>query len=211
GAQPPARAHLRRRRPPAPPDADPRLPVRALGARRGPAAGMTRRHRGPAPGIPALVFLFWAIVTPLLFHQRLLNGDGDPARHLRHGLWILEHGSVIRQDPFSYTRPGEPFVGFEYGSQVLLALAHEWGGLAAVTLLAGRLRAGTCALVARFLRRRGVDPLLAWLGAMAAAVVGQAHWIARPHLVTFIATVLLLELLERERPVPLAATGALFL
>lgn len=171
---------------------------------------MTEGRRSSAPGVPALVFLFWAAVTPLLFQQRLLNGDGDPARHIRHGLWILEHGGVIRQDPFSFTKPGDPFVGFEYGSQVLLALAHEWGGLAGVTLLAAFLIAATYALVARFLLRRGVDPLLAWLGAMAAAVVGQAHWMARPHLVTFVGTLLLLELLERERPLPVLPTAALF-
>ena len=49
----------------------------------------------------------------------------------------------------------------------------------------------------RFLLRRGVEPLLAYLTAMAAALLGASHWLARPHLVTLLLVVLLLELVER--------------
>ncbi|MGH7586457.1 MAG: hypothetical protein ACREMH_09445 [Gemmatimonadales bacterium] len=162
------------------------------------AAGFARLVPGPA----AVVFWFWLVAVPLVHQPRLLNGDGDLARHLRHGQWILEHGTVIRQDPFSLTHAGRPFVGFEYGSQVMYALAHRAAGLAGVTALAVALIALASALVARFLLRRGVDPLLAFLGAMLAGVVAQIHYVARPHLVTFVLTVLLLEMLERPRRPP---------
>ena len=49
---------------------------------------------------------------------------------------MLEHGTVIRQDPFSFTRPAAPYVGFEYGSQLLYAMAERAGGLPGVALLA---------------------------------------------------------------------------
>jgi hypothetical protein len=45
---------------------------------------------------------------------------------------------------------------------------------------------------------------------MVAAVLGGLHWLARPHLVTFLAVVLLLFLLERERPAKLWVYGLLF-
>ena len=162
------------------------------------------------PGPAAVVFWFWLVAVPIVHQPRLLNGDGDLARHLRHGQWILEHGGVIRQDPFSLTHAGQPFVGFEYGSQVMYALAHRAAGLAGVTALAVVLIALSSALVARFLLRRGVDPLLAFLGAMLAGVVAQIHYVARPHLVTFIFTVLLLELLERPKRPPWWAFALFF-
>ena len=170
------------------------------------AAGFARLVPGPA----AAVFWFWLVAVPSVHQPRLLNGDGDLARHLRHGQWILEHGTVIRQDPFSLTHAGRPFVGFEYGSQVMYALVHRAAGLAGVTALAVALVALSCALVARFLLRRGVDPLLAFLGAMLAGVVAQVHFAARPHLVTFVFTALLLELLERPKRPPWWAFALFF-
>src|SRR5690606_7229989 len=100
------------------------------------------------------------------------NADGDIARHLRHGLTMLERGGLIRHDPFSYTRPGEPFLAFEYGSQLLGAAAHQVGGLAAVAILAGAVIAAAYALVARFLIRQGVAPITAALVTFGAAFVG---------------------------------------
>src|SRR5215218_5773610 len=80
------------------------------------------------PSIPAVVFGLLAVVVPIALQTPLLNSDGDLARHLRHGRYMLEHGGLIRMDPFSFTRPGAPFVGFEYGSQLLYALAERLGG-----------------------------------------------------------------------------------
>jgi hypothetical protein len=79
--------------------------------------------RVAAPSIPALVFILLATLVPIALQKPMLNSDGDLARHLRHGRYMLEHGELIRADPFSFTRPGAPFIGFEYGSQLLYALA----------------------------------------------------------------------------------------
>src|SRR5215216_3294211 len=111
--------------------------------------------------IPAVVFGLLAAVVPIALQTPLLNSDGDLARHLRHGRYMLEHGGLIRLDPFSFTRPGTPFVGFEYGSQLIYALAERLGGLPGVAVLAGILIALTYGLLTAFLLRRGVDPLLA--------------------------------------------------
>ena len=162
------------------------------------------------PGPIAVVFLLW-LIAALLIHQPLfLNSDGDPARHIRHGLWILEQGSLIRADPFSFTRLGEPFVGFEYGSQVLFGLMHRAAGLAGVVALSLILVALTPALVAWFLLKKGVDPLLAMFGAILSGIVAQIHFVARPHLFTFLFTLILLYWLERDRRPPWWAFGFLF-
>ncbi len=161
----------------------------------GPKAAPARASL-PYPSIPAVVFALWGLVVPLVFSDRLLNADGDLLRHLRHGRWMLEHRSLIHQDPFSSTRGGDPFVGFEYGSQLVYALVHQAGGLAAVAILAGILIAASYAVLARFLLARGTDPLLTYLVSIVAAVLGAVHWTARPHLFTLLGVMLLLHVLE---------------
>jgi hypothetical protein len=149
------------------------------------------------PSLFDFVFVLWVTVIPIALSGRLLSTDGDLPRHLRLGEWMLSHGRLLTVDNFSFTRAGTPFVAFEWGSEVLYALAHRAGGLAGVAVLAGLLLALTYALVVRFLLRRGVEPLLAYLTSIAAALLGASHWVARPHLVTLLLVVLLLELVER--------------
>jgi hypothetical protein len=153
--------------------------------------------RRAGPSLFDIVFIIWVIVIPIGFGSRLINSDGDTARHLRLGEVILEQGSLPKADTFSFTMEGKPFIAFEWGSEVAFALAYRAAGLAGVAVLAGLVLALTYALVARFLIRRGGDPLLAYFISMGAAVLSAAHWLARPHLFTMLAVVILLELLER--------------
>src|SRR5438128_999145 len=170
----------------------------------------SRVFRTGPPSIPAVVFVTLAVLVPIGLQQPLLNSDGDLARHLGHGRYMLQHEGLIRADPFSFTRAGAPFLGFEYGSQIIYSLAERVGGLAGVAVLAGVLVGLTYALLARFLLRRGVDPLLAYLTTILAVLVGAGHWLARPHLFSFVAVVLLLDLLERAPRKPFLPFAALF-
>jgi hypothetical protein len=162
------------------------------------------------PSLLDIIFVIWAVVVPVGFGFRLLNSDGDLARHLRLGELMLERGRLLRRDVFSFTRAGEPFLAFEYGSELIYAAAYRAAGLAGVAVLAGLLLALTYALVARFLIRRGGDPLLAYLVSMAAAVLSAAHWLARPHLFTMLFVVVLLDLLQHTSRRALLAYVPLF-
>ena len=175
-----------------------------------PPGKLSTSRRFAPPSIPAVIFGVLATLVPILLQHPMLNSDGDLARHLRHGRYMIEHGGLIRADPFSFTRPGEPLVGFEYGSQLLYALAERLGGLPAVAVLAGLLIALTYALLTRFLLKQGVDPLLACLTVAMAIALGAGHWNARPHLFSFVAVVILLRLLEERPRKPILATGLLF-
>ncbi len=151
-----------------------------------------------APSLPAFFFIVITLFASLVAQHQLLNGDGDLARHLRHGMYMLQHHTLIWRDPFSFTRPGEPFVPFEYGSQLLFAVVFRATGLAGVTILASALIGATYAILARFLLRRGVDPLLVLVTTAAALVLGSFHWMARPHLISWLAIALFLGLVEYE-------------
>jgi hypothetical protein len=151
----------------------------------------------PRPSLFDIIFIIWVVVVPVGFGSRLINSDGDMARHIRLGEAILDQGALPRSDFFSHTMAARPFIAFEWGSELVYALAYRAAGLAGVAVLAGLVLALTYALVARFLIRRGGDPLLAYFVSMMAAVLSAAHWLARPHLFTMLAVVLLLDLLER--------------
>ena len=163
-----------------------------------------RLSRRLLPSIPAICFIIWWIVASVVFPDRMLNADGDMFRHITHGSWMLEHGRLITEDPFSFSKGGAPFVAFEYGSQLLYALVFKLGGLAGVAIFAGLLIATAYALLARFLLSRGVDALLAYLTVVVAAVLGAVHWVARPHLITLLLVMVLWHFLEHRKD---AVTG----
>lgn len=168
------------------------------------------RGRELHPSLPAVLFLLWAVLIPPFEGAVMVNADGDPARHIRHGETILARGEVIRADPFSFTRPGAPFVGFEYGSQILLALAHRGGGTVGMAVLATLVIAGTIAGLAGWLLRRGLDPLLVTLTVTVTAILTNIHWLARPHVFSWPLILLLLTWLERAERPSLWAFGLLF-
>jgi hypothetical protein len=157
----------------------------------------------PKPSLFDITFIIWAVTVPVGFGHRLLSSDGDLARHLRLGKTMLDRGAFLRIDDFSHTAAGKAFLAFEWGSEVAYALAARVAGLAGVAVLAGIVLALTLALLGRLLVRRGGDPFLAYLLTMAAAVLSAAHWLARPHLFTLLAVVVLMHLLTRKEPAPL--------
>jgi ABC-type amino acid transport system permease subunit len=144
-----------------------------------------------------LTFIVWAAVVPTLLRSRLLSSDGDFARHLRMGRLILRHGPW-QIDDLAYTHSG-PFVTTEWLSQVAFALAHRVGGLAADAVLAGLIVGLAWALIVLFMRRAGVSPLLAYATGTVAAILGAPHWVARPHLFTFLGLPVLLHVALTSR------------
>lgn len=155
-----------------------------------------------APGgtslLPSLAdILFIALAIAVARSSSFLNADGDVARHLRLGLEMLHERQLVRTDFFSFTKPGEPFLAFEWGSEVFYALAYQIGGLPAVASAGAMLVAGTYTLVFLLMRRQNVDSALAFLLTMTAALLGQVHWVARPHLFTLLGVACLLHLLYR--------------
>jgi hypothetical protein len=146
-----------------------------------------------------LTFMIWAAVVPLALSQRLFSGDGDFARHLRMGNFILE-GGPWQVDSLAHTFTG-PFLTTEWLSQITFALAHRAGGLPVVGVLVGLVVGLAYALITLFMLRRGIDPFLAYATAIVAAVLGAPHWVARPHLATFVGLGVLIHLVAgRTRP-----------
>lgn len=182
-------------------------------AERGERAGGAARPLAAraVPSVADLLFLFWAFAIALAFNHRLLNSDGDLARHLRLGTWMLEHGRLVTVDRFSHTAYGRPFIAYEWLSEVVLAAVHRVAGLSGVVALSAILLGLTGFVLMRFLQRRGVDAALAYVAGSAALLLTSPHWVARPHLFTFLGIACLLPLLEPRGRVRPWAYAPLFL
>lgn len=158
---------------------------------------MARSPNRLKASIVDLTFIIWAIAVPMVFGRRLFNGDGDFARHLRMGEFILA-GGPFQTDAFAHTFTG-PFLTTEWLSQVSFALAHRVGGLSGDAVLAGILIASAYALIVLYMRRQGVDSLLAYTTGVVAAILGAPHWVSRPHIFTFVGLAALLHLAATAR------------
>lgn len=128
--------------------------------------------------------------------QRLFR-DADAGWHIRTGEQILASVSLPRRDPFSFSRPQEPWIAWEWGSDVLMGWIHERAGLAGVAWLYASAIAVSVWIWFRLHWQAGGDFLLAC--AMAAPMLSTAnlHWLARPHVLGWIFTLLALWCAER--------------
>jgi hypothetical protein len=107
--------------------------------------------------------------------------DGDTYWHIATGNWIFQNGAIPTHDPFSHTMRGAPWTAHEWLSDVLLALAHQAGGWAAVVALMAAAFAITIALLTRALLK-WLEPIHALGFATIAIMMTASHLLARPHM-----------------------------
>ena len=107
--------------------------------------------------------------------------DSDTGWHIRNGESILMNGALPHTDPYSFSKSGQPWVSWEWGSDVLMGLADRMGGLRAVTALFSVTISGCSWLWCRLNFAAGGDFLVT--GALAPLMVTttSVHWLARPH------------------------------
>lgn len=149
------------------------------------------------------LFLFGA--THSLFR------DSDTGWHLRNGENILTQHALPAADPFSFSKPGQQWFSWEWGSDVVMALANRAAGLTGVVALYATAIAAVSWLWIRFQFAIGGDFLLAGVFAPLMVTVAGAHWLARPHVFSWIFLLGLLIFLETVsmRPIARAHEGTL--
>ena len=153
--------------------------------------------------MPSLTDVAFLMPVVFLFTRmeglRSLLGDGDTGFHIRTGDWIRTHGAVPQQDIFSFTMPDRPFFAWEWLWDVGASLVHQKWGLGGVALVNLFLICLTFALLYRLISRRCQNSIVS-IGLTVLATAGSTiHWLARPHLVTLLMTVIFMSILDRVR------------
>lgn len=137
------------------------------------------------------------LLAVILLGPRLFNIDGDLGRHVTIGKYILQSQNIPRQDIFSHTMTGQPLTPHEWLAQVFFALAHEALNLTGVVIGTAIVIAAAFTLLYNDANRRSRAPLLALGLAILAAAASSLHWLARPHVFTFLFLVIWTERLEQ--------------
>ncbi len=151
--------------------------------------------------LPRLRYFFFIMVLAgaLATGSRMLNTDSDLGRHLTLGEYMLSARQVPTDDILSYTKARESRPPYEWLAQVLLAVAYRLLNLDGVVLLTSLVIAATFTIVYLDSLQRSRAPILA-LGLSAwAAVASSLHWLARPHVFSFLLFSVWLFGLERVR------------
>jgi hypothetical protein len=117
---------------------------------------------------------------------RRLFRDSDTGWHLLTGEQILMTRTLPSTDPYSFSRPGAPWIAWEWGSDVLMGAAHRIDGLRGVTALFAVALAACTWMWFRLHWVLGGNFYLAC--AMMPLMINSTslHWLARPHVFSWL-------------------------
>ncbi len=162
---------------------------------------MTTQKSSPAayliPRIQDVVFagIFISIIA---LGPRVFNLDGDLGRHITIGKYILGNISIPTADIFSHTMNGAPLVPHEWLAQIAFGLAESLLGLNGPVILTALVISSTFFIRYREITQGGIFPTIAAFTILWAAAASSIHWLARPHIFTFLFISIWVRLLEDE-------------
>jgi len=150
--------------------------------------------------LPSFADLFFLVLVGILAFSPISAGllrDADTGVHIRNGEQILATHAIPRSDSFSYTRPGEPWYAWEWMYDVVIAAIHHVSGLNGVVLFTAAVIGVTFALLFRFILFRSGSLAVAVFLTLLASAAAQVHMLARPHVLSWLLTLLWVEILCR--------------
>lgn len=129
--------------------------------------------------------------------------DPDFFWHLESGEWIIDHGELPSEDPFSYTSPSQS-TEWEYFilrgswlSQVTYSILYQAGGMSGIVFLRFILVAALILIMVK--RRHGDNFLYSGLLLLFIIAILETYPIERPHVFSFVFFAMLLLILEKIR------------
>lgn len=152
------------------------------------------------PSLGSVVFVV-TIFHVLFLSQgmRTLFRDSDAGWHIRNGEAILLSGSVPRTDSFSYTHAGQPWYAWEWLADVLFGTVHQAAGPAGVALFSALIIAATAWGAWRLTLALGGTVFFAVAAMVPLLGTSTIHWLARPHLFSWLIGLGFMAIAERHR------------
>jgi hypothetical protein len=155
--------------------------------------------------VPSAGDLMFVALLGLLAFTTLsvrLLGDAGIGWHIRTGQLILATHTIPRVDPFSSTSSplttAQPWYAWEWSYDVVAGWLDRVIGLNGVVLLTALITAGLFAWTFRLLLRRGTNVGVALILVLLAASASMIHFQARPHVVSWLFTVVWFWILEAQ-------------
>jgi hypothetical protein len=131
---------------------------------------------------------FFVLMLALFLFARplMLLGDGDICRHLLTGLYFFQHGALPTTNYIWAIAPNSPWMTNSFAADVLYAAAYKLFGLNGVVALAAFAVALAFTASYQIARARGLGPMIGLLLLCLAAAISSIHWLARPHVLTYV-------------------------
>jgi len=118
--------------------------------------------------------------------QARLLGDSDAGWHIRSGEAILDGAGLPYTDTYSFTKAGQPWMAWEWASEIMMGAVHRAAGLRGIVLLFSLLIATGLWLSTRLTLQLEGDFLITCAQLTLVAVTSSVHWLARPHVLSWI-------------------------
>ena len=132
----------------------------------------------------ACITLFYCLF--LFQGYRQLLRDSDAGWHIRNGESILATATLPRTDPYSFTRAGQPWFAWEWLSDVAVGELHNKLGLKGVAVFYAAAIAAGVWLWFRLHWELGGNFLIACAMAPLLLSTCNIHWLARPHVLSWL-------------------------
>jgi hypothetical protein len=132
----------------------------------------------------ACITLFYCLF--LFQGYRQLFRDSDAGWHIRNGETILATSTLPRTDPYSFTRHGQPWYAWEWLSDIAVGAIHRSLGLNGVAAFYAAAIAAGVWLWFRLHWAEGGNFLIACAMAPLLLSTCNIHWLARPHVLSWI-------------------------
>ena len=147
------------------------------------------------PSFNNLFFLILLIV--LIFYGSKLLGDADTGYHIRAGEYIIENKVVPKNDIFSFLNKPIPWTAHEWLSEVIMEKIHRRSGLSGVVLFYIILIALSFSIFFNFNKYYSQNIIVVWVLSFIATACTSVHWLARPHVFSFLFTICWYFLLDK--------------
>jgi len=148
------------------------------------------------PSVSDLLFVAMLLGLSCGPMGRLLLRDAGTGWHIRNGQLMLQTHSITRVDPFSATMSGHAWYAWEWLYDIFMASIHHWLGLNGVVFVSAAIMAATFVLIFRFAMRRGGSLPIVLFMLVLSLGASAVHFLARPHVFSWLFTVLWFELLD---------------
>jgi hypothetical protein len=162
------------------------------------------------PSMGDTIFIALLVVLICTSLSMRLLGDAGIGWHIRTGQQILASHAVPRVDSFSSTMRGKTWFAWEWLYDVIVGELERWAGLNGVVWFTAVVIAGVFAWTFRLLLRRGTDVFVALVLLLLAASASMIHFLARPHVLSWLFTLAWFSILDSSESDCLAADSARF-
>jgi hypothetical protein len=161
--------------------------------------------RWAVPSVVDQIFVALLYVLVCTPHTVRLLSDAGTGWHIRNGQHILLTHTIPRTDYFSSTMTGRPWFAWEWLYDVIAGELDRVAGLNGVTWLTAVIILVVFCWVFHELIARGTHVVVAPILTLLAAVASMIHYLARPHVLSWLFTLTFFCILDStERGAPSA-------